>query len=255
MPLPVGLVYDTQSQWTWTPITGSTKHPVFVSILPSSGSADAMVKTFREPKLLFPRRLRKGREGELVWRLWISTKSRSSCIARLCRRFRTAKSERAKRSTVLTSDKTAARRMVYPAHWRASRLHHMERIPGEPATASRERACAWPGALRGPPGEGPLLQGLAVCGVCGGRMNVAYHVRAFRPGRSVPHYFCQGAAGLPAPVCLDYRPGRGPGRERLAPGNHDAGDHRHHSGSSARIASASGRGGPVTETAGGTRSA
>jgi len=33
-------------------------------------------------------------------------------------------------------------------------------------------------------------------------MNVAYHVRAFRPGRSVPHYFCQGRSiDSPQPVC------------------------------------------------------
>jgi hypothetical protein len=40
-----------------------------------------------------------------------------------------------------------------------------------------------------PPREGPaLLQGLVMCGVCGGRMTVRYHSRA---GRLLPDYVCQ----------------------------------------------------------------
>ena len=42
---------------------------------------------------------------------------------------------------------------------------------------------------RGPPREGPaMLQGLALCGVCGRGMTVRYHVRR---GRQVPDYVCQ----------------------------------------------------------------
>jgi len=45
-----------------------------------------------------------------------------------------------------------------------------------------EKDCSWPGGLASE--------------------NVAYHVRAFRPGRSVPHYFCQGRSmDCPQPVC------------------------------------------------------
>src|SRR4029434_2129598 len=40
-----------------------------------------------------------------------------------------------------------------------------------------------------PPREGPaLLQGLALCGVCGSRMTVRYHCRGTR---RVPDYLCQ----------------------------------------------------------------
>jgi hypothetical protein len=43
---------------------------------------------------------------------------------------------------------------------------------------------------RGPVREGPaLLQGLMICGVCGSRMTVAYHVRR---GDLVPDYTCPG---------------------------------------------------------------
>jgi hypothetical protein len=42
---------------------------------------------------------------------------------------------------------------------------------------------------KSPPREGPaLLQGLVLCGVCGGRMTVRYHSRA---GCQVPDYVCQ----------------------------------------------------------------
>ena len=42
-----------------------------------------------------------------------------------------------------------------------------------------------------PPREGPaLLQGRAVCGLCGSRMHIHYHVR--RGGQLIPTYFCVG---------------------------------------------------------------
>ena len=44
-----------------------------------------------------------------------------------------------------------------------------------------------------------MLQGLAVCGACGGRMTVRYHARK---GRQVPDYVCQSAGIARAePVC------------------------------------------------------
>src|SRR5262249_36322043 len=53
-----------------------------------------------------------------------------------------------------------------------------------------------PDRRHGPPREGPaLLQGLAVCGVCGRRMTVRYHTRR---GTHLPHYICQ-AHGTPPP--------------------------------------------------------
>ena len=43
---------------------------------------------------------------------------------------------------------------------------------------------------KSPPKEGPaLLQGLALCGICGKRMSVSYHSRH---GTIIPHYRCQG---------------------------------------------------------------
>jgi Recombinase zinc beta ribbon domain len=53
---------------------------------------------------------------------------------------------------------------------------------------------------KSPPREGPaLLQGLVVCGLCGGRMTVRYYRRV---GRLVPNYLCQ-KAGIERgePIC------------------------------------------------------
>jgi hypothetical protein len=54
----------------------------------------------------------------------------------------------------------------------------------------RSNAAAYGNDRRsGPPREGPaLLQGLAICGRCGGRMTIHYHVRH---GQLVPEYCCQ----------------------------------------------------------------
>src|SRR5260370_582633 len=67
----------------------------------------------------------------------------------------------------------------------------------------RENAHAvGPEGRKSPPREGPaLLQGLAICGVCGGRMKVTYHVRVGH-GRSVPDYVCEGrSVDDPQPGC------------------------------------------------------
>ena len=53
----------------------------------------------------------------------------------------------------------------------------------------RANALSYETARRSPPREGPaLLQGLAICGVCGRNMTVRYHTRK---GRQVPDYVCQ----------------------------------------------------------------
>ena len=53
---------------------------------------------------------------------------------------------------------------------------------------------------KGPPREGPaLLQGIIICGRCGNRMTVRYHVRR---GLELPDYICQRAmAGHADQIC------------------------------------------------------
>ncbi len=60
---------------------------------------------------------------------------------------------------------------------------------------------------RSPPREGPaLLQGLALCGVCGQSMTIRYHIRR---GRQVPDYVCQREGIQTASAKCQSIPGAG----------------------------------------------
>ena len=206
VPLPVGFVYDAQGQVALDPdqqVQQSIRF-LFQSFRRLS-SACAVVRAFREAKLLFPRRLRGGsQDGELLWQkldfnetLFVLHNPRYAG-AFVYGRTRTRKTldgvhrirlPQGEWYTLLTS--------AHPGYITWEEYQENQRRLRENAHA------LGPERREGPPREGPaLLQGLAICGVCGGRMNVAYHVRAFRPGRSVPHYFCQGrSSDSPQPVC------------------------------------------------------
>ena len=69
VPLPVGLVYDTQGQVALDPDQQVQQSIQFsFQSFRRLSSAGAVVRAFREAKLLFPRRLRGGsQEGELLW--------------------------------------------------------------------------------------------------------------------------------------------------------------------------------------------
>ena len=94
-----------------------------------------------------------------------------------------------------------------------------------------------PERRKSPPREGPaLLQGLVICGNCGERMKVIYHVRA---GRRVPDYICDGrTVNDPQPMCqwisgkdVDEAVGE------PAPGNRNSSSHRSDARRATRIAS------------------
>jgi len=206
VPLPVGFVYDAQGQVALDPdqqVQQSIRF-LFQSFRRLS-SACAVVRAFHEAKLLFPRRLRGGsQEGELLWQaldfsetLFVLHNPRYAG-AFVYGRTRTRKTLDGMHQMKLPQQEWHT--LLPGAHPGYISWEEYQ----ENQRRLRENAHALgPERREGPPREGPaLLQGLAICGVCGGRMNVAYHVRAFRPGRSVPHYFCQGRSmDCPQPVC------------------------------------------------------
>jgi hypothetical protein len=70
---------------------------------------------------------------------------------------------------------------------------NIARLAANAAAHGRDRAA-------GPPREGPaLLQGIIICGRCGGRMTIRYHARG---GKDLPTYLCQ-RAGIAngRPIC------------------------------------------------------
>jgi Recombinase/Recombinase zinc beta ribbon domain len=158
----------------------------------AAGSAHAVVKTFNDAGLLFPRRHRKGpRKGELDW-----APLAHPAVLRILHNPRYAGVFCfGRHRDHADGDGTYIRQIKPREEW-------ISFIPGAhpgyitadefEANQARLAECAAArGADRkkGPPREGPaLLQGIIICGRCGQRMTVRYHVRG---GQQLPDYVCQ----------------------------------------------------------------
>jgi DNA invertase Pin-like site-specific DNA recombinase len=192
-PLPVGLVYDPQGQVVLDPdrqVQDALR--VLFATFERAGSGCATVKYFREQGLLFPRRLRGGlRKGELVWGTLVHSR-----VLQVLHNPRYAGAFFHGRTRWRRSRDGGNRcKRLPPDQWHALLPEaHVGYITWEQyqrnQRALRENAQAHGRDRRkSPPGEGPaLLQGLALCGICGQRMTVRYHLRKAGP---VPDYMCQ----------------------------------------------------------------
>jgi DNA invertase Pin-like site-specific DNA recombinase len=191
-PLPVGLIYSVEGR----PILDPDKQVqesirFFFDTFGRTGSACAVVKTFRQKELLFPRRLKIGpNKGDLIWAELIH--SRALCILHNPRyagafvygRHRTrARVDGSSSYTKLPREQWMLFKDVHPGYISWQQYEENQRRLQENAHANGQDR------RKSPPREGPaLLQGLAVCGICGSRMTVRYHVRRTK---LVPEYFCQ----------------------------------------------------------------
>jgi DNA invertase Pin-like site-specific DNA recombinase len=193
MPLPVGLVYDSDDNVVLDPdgqVQRSFEH--LFETFERTGSATATVKHFREQGLRFPRRPRSGpRKGELVWeslRHWRVLRvlhnpryAGAFCFGRTHTRKRVDGTIKVQ---ALPRDEWVA--LLPDAHpgyiiWDQFEANLRRMRDNAQAHGSERR--------KSPPREGPaLLQGLIVCGVCGYRMTVRYHMRK---GVQSPQYVCQ----------------------------------------------------------------
>lgn len=210
-PLPIGFVYDAATRVILDPdqqVQGTLR--TFFETFRRTGSAMATMKAFRAQQLLFPRRARHGpHAGDVLW----APLEHSSALRIL---------HNPRYAGAFFFGRTRQRR-------HAELGHVSERLPREEWTALipdahagyitwadfeanqrrlRENAQAvGPDRRRSPPREGPaLLQGLVVCGVCGDRMTVRYHLTR---GGLWPMYVCQRAGiehGIP--LCQQI-PGHG----------------------------------------------
>jgi DNA invertase Pin-like site-specific DNA recombinase len=194
MSLPVGLVYDAADQVTRDPdqrIQGAVE--LFFETFRRLGSATAVMNHFRQQKMLFPIRLRTGaRKGEVVFQPLVHSRALSILHnPRYAGAFaygRTRARRRAEGGIKVQALPREEWQVLIPdVHegyitW-AEYETNVERL------RENARAC---GQDRGwsPPREGTaLLQGLAVCGICGERMHTQYHVRD--DGTQLPRYACQ----------------------------------------------------------------
>jgi DNA invertase Pin-like site-specific DNA recombinase len=203
MTLPVGLVYDPAGKVVLDPDAG-VRHAVhhLFSTFALTGSARAVVQTFNTEGLRFPARVRTGpHKGELSWaplrhsRVLNVLHNPRYAGAFAYGRLRQRKGPDGKlRIEKLHRDKWTS--LIPDAHpgyisWETYEANQ-QLLAANAQAHGAERA-------KGPAREGSaLLQGLAVCGRCGCRMTVGYHLRA---GVEVPEYRCMRAAvrdGTPA---------------------------------------------------------
>ena len=193
VPLPVGLVYDPLDRVAVDPDAQVQRSlRLLFDAFDRTGSATATVRHFREAGLLFPRRLRSGaHKGELHWRpLDHSRVLQVLHNPRYAGAYAFGRSRQRRRPgggvewrRVPLDEWTVLLRDAHPGYiaWDCFEANQRHLRDNALAHGADRR--------RGPAREGPaLLQGLALCGVCGQGMTVRYHTRR---GRRVPDYVCQ----------------------------------------------------------------
>lgn len=193
VPLPVGLVYDANGKVVFDP-DRSVQDAIrqFFDTFERTGSATATVRSFRDQGLLFPRREQSGpHKGELVWGSLLHYRALNVLKnPRYAGAFAYGRSQARKTPQGTESRHSLPRdqwhTLIFDAHpgyitW-ADYEQNLARLRANSAAYGSDRKA-------GPPREGPaLLQGLAVCGLCGGRMTIRYYTRH---GHNLPEYCCQ----------------------------------------------------------------
>jgi len=191
-PLPVGFIYNSEGR----PILDPDKQVqeslrFFFDAFRRTGSACAVVKAFRHQGLLFPQRLKKGpNKGELLWAelihsraLYILHNPRYAGAFVYGRNRTRVRPDGRVTYTKVPREQWTLFQNVHPGYvsW-GQYEENLQRLRDNAYANGQDRR-------KSPPREGPaLLQGLAVCGVCGSRMTVRYHARQTK---IVPEYACQ----------------------------------------------------------------
>ncbi len=192
-PLPVGLIHDAAGHVVLDPDTAVQKALTHLfATFTATGSATACVKAFNTAGLSFPWRHRKGpRKGELDWQpLAHHTVLRVLHNPRYAGAFTYGRHSHHKQPSGKATSRLLPREEwisfipdVHPGYITLDQYDaNCARLTQNAAAHGRDRAA-------GPAREGTaLLQGIIVCGRCGGRMTVRYHQRA---GQDMPTYLCQ----------------------------------------------------------------
>ena len=208
---PIGLVYTSEGAMVLDPdqqVQQSLR--LLFDTFRRTGSATATVKEFHHQGLTFPRRVAGGpQSGELVWgalghcqvlRILHNPRYAGAYVFGRHHRRKTVDG----RSKIVSVPQDEWETLIPGAHagylsWEdfqqnQKRLHESAQAMGSDRRKSPAR-------------EGPaLLQGLILCGRCGGRMTVRYHVRY---GRLCPDYLCQHEGIEHAQPLCQHVPGYG----------------------------------------------
>jgi hypothetical protein len=193
MKLPVGLVHDPTGKVVLDPdLQVQAALHTFFETFHRTGSATSTVRTFREQGLLFPRRVSSGpHQGELAWGPLLHWRAlRALKNPRYAGAFAYGRYQ-ARRTPNGTERRVPLPReqwhtLIRDAHpgyitW-AEYEENLRRLHDNAQACGADRR-------HGPPREGPaLLQGVAMCGRCGGRMTIRYYVSHHEV---LPEYVCQ----------------------------------------------------------------
>lgn len=190
--LPVGLVYDDEGRVVHHP-DAQVRRAVrlFFETFRRTGTACGTVKYFNRQGLLFPKPVGGGsRTAEVVW----GRLSLSRAVSVLHNpRFAGAYAYGRLHARKLPDGRTKVERLPRE-QWQVLLLDaHPGYISWQEYEQIQQRLSETARAFgldrrRNAPREGPaLLQGLALCGICGSRMIVQYHSRN---GRLLPDYLC-----------------------------------------------------------------
>jgi len=208
---PLGLAYNAEGQCILDPdqqVQESLR--LLFATFRRSGSAMATVKAFGQQGLMFPRRLRSGPgKGDLVWSpLEHSHVLRILHNPRYAGVFvygRTHSRKTIEGNLIITRIPQDQWFMVIPgAHdgyisWDEYQQNE-KRLRDNAQALGKDRR-------QSPPREGPaLLQGLMLCGRCGKRMTLRYHIRK---GGLEPDYVCQREGIAHAEPLCQQIPGAG----------------------------------------------
>ena len=193
MPLPVGLVYDAAGRVVLDPDQGVRDAVAHLfATFARTGSARATVKAFATEGLCFPSRVQTGpNKGTLGW-----FPLRHHRVLQVLHNPRYAGAFAYGRRRARRGPNGTTRYLLVPreswivlipdAHAGYLSWEHYEDNVARLAESAQSHG---EDRRKSPPREGPaLLQGLAICARCGGRMTVRYHTR-----REVtyPQYICQ----------------------------------------------------------------
>jgi DNA invertase Pin-like site-specific DNA recombinase len=194
MPLPIGLVYTPTGTVALDPDTAVRRAiEVVFDLFDATGSATGVVKSMNRDGLRLPRHIRTGPDkGRLVW-----GPPAHSRILQILHNPRYAGAffyGRYQHQITPGSGKSGPRLRprdqwvalfpdAHPGYISFAKYEANEdKLAGNAVAHGTDRR-------HGPPREGPaLLQGIAICGRCGGRMTVRYHQRR---DRLEPEYVCQ----------------------------------------------------------------
>lgn len=191
---PIGFVYDIQKRFILDPDdqTRNAVHLLFETFH-KEGSAERVVRHFSEQKILFPRRIAAGvRAAELIF-----TPMHHSRVLQILHNPRYAGAYvfgRTRQRKIIVVGQTRNRKLpknewkvflpnICPGYitWEQFEANQSKLLENSHAYGHDRR--------RSPPREGmALLQGLVICGICGNRMTVRYHVNK---DQTIPEYACR----------------------------------------------------------------